>query len=59
MFTVSEKRTPVVGDSVFVWPRHICPTIAHYDPVAVCGTNNEITEWWKTDARGRSIHAVT
>ncbi len=59
MFTVSEERTPKVGEAVFVWPRHICPTIAHYDAVAVCGTDGEITEWWKTDARGRSLHEDT
>ena len=59
VFTAGEEQTPSVGAPVFVWPRHICPTIAHHDAVAVCGADGEIAEWWNTDARGRSNLADT
>ena len=59
VFSVREERTLSVGEPVFVWPRHICPTIAHHDAVAVCGANGEIAEWWNTNSRGRSIHGNT
>ncbi|MFW6388239.1 MAG: D-TA family PLP-dependent enzyme, partial [bacterium] len=56
VFTTSGKNTPAVGDAVYVWPRHICPTIEHYDEVLVCSEQGEIQECWPVTARGRKLH---
>lgn len=46
---------PAVGTTVYVWPRHICPTIEHYDEVLVVGDAREIVDRWSVSARGRAV----
>ncbi len=47
--------TPAVGTPVYVWPRHICPTIEHYDEVLVVGEDRTVIERWPVTARGRAL----
>lgn len=46
-------NTPEVGMPVYVWPTHICPTIEHYNRVAVVGNDQRVIEWWEVTARSR------
>lgn len=55
VFTIPEEDTPTVGSSVYIWPRHICPTIEHYDAVALLDDCGGIAGHWSVTARGRSI----
>jgi D-serine deaminase-like pyridoxal phosphate-dependent protein len=54
VFTIEPGRTPAVGAAVFVWPKHICPTVEHHDRVAVIGPDRRLETWWPVTARGRS-----
>jgi len=51
VYTIDPPQTPVVGAVVYVWPKHICPTVEHYDRVAVVGTDGRLVEWWPVTAR--------
>ena len=53
VFTVSQENTPQVGEVMYIWPRHICPTIEHYNRVAVVSGDGRITDHWEVTARGR------
>ena len=57
VFTVSRENTPEVGDVMYIWPRHICPTIEHYNRVAVVSEDGGITGYWDVTARGREVEA--
>ena len=56
VFTVPNEVTPAVGDPVYAWPWHICPTIEHYDTVAVISDDGSIEDWWAVNARGRNTY---
>ncbi len=51
VFTIEPAQTPAVGAVVYVWPKHICPTVEHHDRVGVVGTDGKLTEWWPVTAR--------
>jgi len=51
VFTIEPAQTPPVGAVVYVWPKHICPTVEHYDRVGVVGPDRTRTEWWPVTAR--------
>ncbi|MFO7780422.1 MAG: D-TA family PLP-dependent enzyme [Spirochaetia bacterium] len=55
VFTVAEENTPGVGDVMYIWPRHICPTIEHYNRVAVVSEDGKISDHWEVTARGRDL----
>jgi D-serine deaminase-like pyridoxal phosphate-dependent protein len=55
VFTVSQENTPQVGEVMYIWPRHICPTIEHYNHVAVVSGDGRITDHWEVTARGRDL----
>ncbi len=59
VFTVSQDKTPEVGEVMYIWPRHICPTIEHYNHVAVVSEDGRITDHWEVTARGRDVFAST
>ena len=42
---------------MYIWPRHICPTIEHYNRVAVVSEDGGITGHWEVTARGREVKA--
>ena len=54
VFTVGEGDSPSVGMPVYVWPRHICPTIEHYDDVVVV-EDGRVVDRWPVTARGRAL----
>jgi 3-hydroxy-D-aspartate aldolase len=53
VFTIEPGLTPSVGTAVYVWPKHICTTVAHYDKAACIGADGRLIEWWPVTARGR------
>ncbi|NBF39432.1 MAG: D-TA family PLP-dependent enzyme [Spirochaetes bacterium] len=59
VFTVSQENTPGVGEVMYIWPRHICPTIEHYNRVAVVSGDGRISAHWEVTARGRDGIAPT
>lgn len=52
VFTIEPSQTPAVRAVVYVWPKHICPTVEHYDSAGVADTYGKLTEWWPVTARG-------
>ena len=37
---------PPVGAVVYLWPRHICPSVAHYDHALVVDDSNRVADRW-------------
>jgi len=52
MTTAAEKPSPTVGDTLFLLPRHICPTVNNFDS-ALLVRNGKIESVEKVSARGR------
>ena len=52
-YSIDPIHTPTVGQVVYVWPRHICTSVEHYDHVQVISEGRWITKW-PVSARGRS-----
>ncbi|TVQ41492.1 MAG: D-TA family PLP-dependent enzyme [Spirochaetaceae bacterium] len=55
VFRVEGRAAPKVGEAVYVWPRHICPTVEHYDRVAVIDDGGRVEGYWEVEARGRAL----
>lgn len=55
VFTISPEVTPRVGTPVYVWPRHICPTVEHYDRAELVDAAGMLCGWWPVSARGRAV----
>lgn len=55
VFTIPEEQTPSVGSPVYIWPKHICPTVEHYDEAAVLDGEGYVREYWLVTARGRRV----
>ena len=52
VFTIKPELTPSIGTAVYVWPKHICPTVEHYDQAACIDARGRLTQWWPVTARG-------
>lgn len=50
---IPAELTPLLGTVVYVWPRHICPSVEHYDRAAVVDSGGVHIGWWEVTARGR------
>ena len=48
-------RLPAIGELVYVLPRHICPSVEHYDYATVIDGAGTATERWPIAARGRGL----
>ena len=48
-------RLPAIGELVYVLPRHICPSVEHYDYATVIDAAGTATERWPIAARGRGL----
>ncbi len=49
--SIEPSRTPTVGQVIYVWPRHICTSVEHYDTVTVVEDARRLTSW-PVNARG-------
>jgi D-serine deaminase-like pyridoxal phosphate-dependent protein len=57
VFSLEGPSRPSVGSLVYIWPRHICPTIEHYDEVIVMSDAGTVIDRWAVDARSRAVRS--
>ncbi len=51
----SSGTAPRIGDLMYVLPRHICPSVEHYDYAAAVDDDGRVSARWPITARGREL----